>query len=310
VHNVRLAGSRPLRQFVADKLDALVHNRQPPSAGLLQQLLHHDQPPAPAGVAAADAAAAAAGGRRTASSRAGMAAEGGSSSNGDPTIHFAPPAAAQAAAPAELLGFGVRVSVSCPKLGVALCMESPAAAPATGPATMRPAFVQVTMHALSLDVSTSGGLAGWLAGWQGGALFLRGLCWLHSALRCAASSSSGPMTCDPYEPQMCCLVHLLVQVQTLACYAQLTLALSLSPRAVVLLICLPVCCRSAGGVCEPAGVRAVRHAPVPSAHTLQDRERAQLGVPSRVQGGRFLPVCCARHGGRRYCFCCIAGVLH
>ncbi len=121
-----------------DKVDAIVYNRVPPPTGLAQQLLHHDQPwLAAAAVATAAASAAAAG---------GTAGQG---------------TAAGAAAAAETFAYGLRLSASCPKLGVALCMRPPAAAPPEaqldlGPGQQRPAYVQVTLHSISADMDPAG----------------------------------------------------------------------------------------------------------------------------------------------------------
>lgn len=142
-HNARLLRCRVLEQFVMDKVDAVVYNRVPPPAGLAQQLLHHDQPWLAAAAAATAAASVAA-----ASSAAGQGS------------------AAGAAAPAETFAYGLRFSASCPKLGVALCMTPPAAAPPEaqlelGPGQQRPAYVQVTLHCISAEMDPSGARANW-----------------------------------------------------------------------------------------------------------------------------------------------------
>lgn len=137
MHNARLAAAPALRQFVADKLDCIVHNREPLSPALLEQLLHLDQPwpapaaaPPPAGAAGSSSGAAAADPRAAAAAAAAAAAEG---------------------------VFGLRVALSCPKLGVALSMRSPAAVPAPEAADARPAYVQLTLQAISAELEPSGG---------------------------------------------------------------------------------------------------------------------------------------------------------
>lgn len=146
VHSARLAACPALRQFVADKLDCIVYNRGQLSPALLEQLLHLDQPaaaPAPPPPTAA--------------------AESGSAGAAD----------ASSTAEAER-GFGLRVAVSCPKLGVALSMRNPAAAPAPPAAAGRLAYVQLTLHAISAELEPSGGrLLGLgscvcVGGWGGG----------------------------------------------------------------------------------------------------------------------------------------------
>ena len=124
VHNARLAACAPLQLFIADKLDAVVHNRETPSQALVQQLLHQDQPwPAAAGAAGGPGAAAA----------------------------------------AEALSYALRLSISCPKLGVAVAMRSPAAMPAPAPidpTNLRPAYVQLTLHSILAEVAPSGARMG------------------------------------------------------------------------------------------------------------------------------------------------------
>lgn len=128
LHNARLAGCPPLLQFVADKLDCIVYNREQPSPALLAQLLHADQPWAAAVPAAAPAA-------------------------GEATSD-----AAAAAAPAR---FGIRVHAACPKLGVAFSMQRPAAAAPAGPhpGGPRPDYVQLTFQTIAFEMSPTGALA-------------------------------------------------------------------------------------------------------------------------------------------------------
>ena len=126
VHNSRLQASHPLQLFIADKLDCLVYNRDPPPPWMLQQLLHLDQPPPEQLQQVAEASA-------TPSSAAVSASEG--------------------------LSFGLRLSVVCPKAGLAFNMRSPASAPAPPPinvGVVRPTFVAVALHAIALDYSPSG----------------------------------------------------------------------------------------------------------------------------------------------------------
>ena len=124
VHNVRLASCAPLQQFVADKLDCVVYNRETPPAGLVRQLLHLDQPWPTAAVAAAV-----------------DTATGGDS------------------AAAEPMGFGLRVRLHCPKVGVAFSMQPPAAAlPHPPTREPRPCYVQLTLLSVSVDLEPSGAL--------------------------------------------------------------------------------------------------------------------------------------------------------
>ena len=130
-HSARLAANPTLRCFVADKLDAVVFNRGPLAPSLLSQLLHLDQP-----------------------------LGGGSASSDDGRRGDAATAAASGGG-SEPLSFGVRVSVACPKFGVALSMRSPASMPMPPPAdpagaTRRPPCVQLTLQALEVELAPSG----------------------------------------------------------------------------------------------------------------------------------------------------------
>ncbi len=132
IHNARLAASPALRQFVADKLDCVVYNRDPLSPALLEQLLHLDQAPE----APAPAAPAAVPKNGSARTRAG----------------------ASGAAPAVEAesGFGLRIALSCPKLGLALSMRDPAAAPAPPTVASGLSYMQLTLQAISAELEPSG----------------------------------------------------------------------------------------------------------------------------------------------------------